>query len=110
MRTMVKLTVVALVITAALRAQPSIGGIVNSASFAAAPLDANAKPIGNNNIAQGAIFSVFGTGMGPAALVAPASLPLPTTLPAANGTSITVTSGGQTLKAFMVYSFAGQLA
>lgn len=41
-------------------AQPSIGGIVNGASYSNAPLDAKNKPIGNNLVAQGAIFVVFG--------------------------------------------------
>jgi uncharacterized protein (TIGR03437 family) len=89
--------------------QPVIGGIVSNASFAQAPKDSSGQPIGNNLIAQGSIFAVFGTGMGPAALTF-ASLPLPTSLPDANGTSIAVTSGGKTVNAYMVYTLASQLA
>src|SRR5437762_3439884 len=66
--------------------QPVIGGIKNNASYASAPSDSSSQPIGNNLIAQGSIFAVFGTGMGPVTLTF-ASLPLPTSLPDANGTS-----------------------
>src|SRR5438067_5489261 len=110
MRSLLKFAVLIPVLTAAVFGQPTIGGIVNAASYAAAPLDANGKPIANNNIAQGAIFVIFGSGMGPAALASPSGLPLPTTLPDTNGTSITISSGGQTVKAFMVYTSAGQVA
>jgi uncharacterized protein (TIGR03437 family) len=89
--------------------QPVIGGIKNNASYASAPNDLSGTPIGNNLVAQGSIFAVFGTGMGPAALTF-ASLPLPTSLPDANGTSIAVTSGGKTVNAYMVYTLASQLA
>jgi uncharacterized protein (TIGR03437 family) len=105
-----KLAVLVLAFAAALSAQPKINGLVNGASYAVAPLDSSANPIGNNNIAQGVIFIVFGTGMGPATLVAPSGLPLPTSFPDVNGTSVTVSSGGQTLKAFIVYTSAGQVA
>jgi uncharacterized protein (TIGR03437 family) len=99
-----------LVLTVSAMAQPSIGGIANAASYAAAPLDASGKPIGNNNVAQGSIFVIFGANMGPASLVQAPSLPLGTSLPASSGTSISITSGNQTLAAFMVYSSAGQVA
>ncbi len=99
-----------LVLTVSAVAQPSIGGIVNAASYAASPLDANSKPIGNNNVAQGSIFVIFGTNMGPANLVQASGLPLGTSLPAGSGTSVSVSSGGQTLNAFMVYSSALQVA
>lgn len=105
-----KLALLVSVFPAAIWAQPSIGGIVNSASYAAVPLDSTGKAIGNNNIAQGAIFVIFGQNMGPATLTYAPGLPLPTSIPDANGTSVTVSSGGQTLKAFMVYTSAGQLA
>jgi uncharacterized protein (TIGR03437 family) len=83
---------------------------VNAASYATAPNDASGNPIGNNIIAQGSIFAVFGSGMGPATLTFAAGLPLPTSVPDANGTSIAITSGGNTVNAFMVYTSAGQLA
>src|SRR5579862_4862690 len=83
-------------------AQPSIGGIANSASYAVSPSDANGNPIGPNSIAQGSIFVIFGTNLGPAALVQAPGLPLGTSLPSSNGTSVSVTSGGQTVNAFMI--------
>src|SRR5882724_13101825 len=91
-------------------AQPVINGIVNAASYATAPTDASSNRIGNNIIAQGSIFAVFGSGMGPATLTFAAGLPLPTSVPDANGTSISITSGGKSVNAFMVYTSAGQLA
>lgn len=91
-------------------AQPSIGGIVNAASYAQAPLDASNNPIGNNNIAQGSIFVIFGTAMGPANLVSATGLPLAASLPATNGTSVAVSSGGQTVNAYLIYTSAGQVA
>jgi len=99
-----------LVVAVSAVAQPSIGGIVNAASYAAAPLDASGNPIGNNNVAQGSIFVIFGANMGPASLVQASSLPLGTSLPASNGTSVSIITGGQTVAAFMVYSSAGQVA
>jgi uncharacterized protein (TIGR03437 family) len=86
-------------------AQPTIGAIVNAASFAPAPKDSTSKPIGDTVIAQGSIFTIFGTGLGGAAASAP-SLPLGTTL---NGVSISVTSNGKTLAALPVFVSAGQL-
>lgn len=91
-------------------AQPSIGGIVNGASYSQAAVDAKSNPIGNNLVAQGAIFVIFGKNMGPAALVGSSSLPLATALPATTGTSVSITSGGKTVSAYMVYTSAGQVA
>lgn len=83
---------------------------MNAASYAAAVPDSSNIPIGNNIIAQGSIFVVFGRGMGPAALLQPSGLPLPTSLPGANGTSVSVASGGQAVSAFLLYSSATQVA
>jgi uncharacterized protein (TIGR03437 family) len=91
-------------------AQPSIGGIVNGASYTSAPLDAKSNPVGNNLVAQGAIFVIFGKNMGPTSLVGSSSLPLTTTLPASTGTSVSITGGGKTVSAYMVYTSAGQVA
>src|SRR5260221_3254074 len=77
---------IAFVLISSAFGQPVIGGIVSNASYAQAPNDSSANPIGHNIIAQGSIFAVFGTRMGPAT-IAYASLPLPTSLPDANGTS-----------------------
>src|SRR5437879_5148802 len=109
MSSLPKFAALFLAVAAALSAQPKISGLVNAASYTAAALDSAGNPIGNNNVAQGAIFVIFGSGMGPASLVSNTGLPLTTSLPDANGTSVTVTSG-QTVKAFMVYSSAGQVA
>ncbi len=58
-------------------------------------------------VAQGSIFILFGTFLGPGSLVQAGSLPLPTTL---GNTSITVTVGAVTLNCYMVYSSANQVA
>jgi uncharacterized protein (TIGR03437 family) len=110
MRRIIQLSILVLIVTAVGFAQPAITAVYNSASYAAAPLDSNKNAIGNNNIAQGSIFVLFGSGLGPTSLVQAPAIPLTTTLPAANGTSITVTSGGQTVSAFMVYTLASQVA
>jgi uncharacterized protein (TIGR03437 family) len=101
--------VLLLILAASAVAQPSIGGIVNSASYAVSPVDASGKPIGNNNIAQGSFLSIYGAGLGPVAGVSASSLPLGTSLPDLNGTSVTVSSGGQTLNAFVVFARADQV-
>jgi uncharacterized protein (TIGR03437 family) len=79
---------------------PAITGVVNSAS-----LIAPGRP--NYGIAQGSIFNVFGSGLGPATIVAPAFVPLPLTL---GGTSVSVTVGGITVSAPLFYSLSTQLA
>ena len=93
----------------AVRAQPAISGIVNSATFAKAPLDpATGATVGSNVIAQGSIFTIFGTKLGPNSLIlGPASLPIPLSLPEQNGITISVTSGGRTLSAFPVSNAFG---
>ncbi len=87
--------------SATLFAQPVVndGGILNAASYMSSRLPGGA-------IAQGSIFVVFGARMGQATL-AQAGFPLPSTLA---GTTVRVTSGGQTLECPMVYVLAGQLA
>lgn len=75
---------------------PAVRSVNNAASYA-------------SDIAQGAIFVVFGSNMGPAALTQASALPLTTSL---SGTSIRFTpvAGGASVDAFMVYTSAGQLA
>src|SRR6266487_1348725 len=86
-------------------AQPVVNSALNAASYIAPPPQgANASPA---PIAQGSIFVVFGTGLSGAGLVQASDFPLATTL---NGTSISVSSGGQTSNAFMVYTLPTQLA
>jgi uncharacterized protein (TIGR03437 family) len=81
---------------------PSFTGVVNAASDI---------PPGfpNSGIAQGSIFVVYGSNLGPANLVEVSALPLPTTAGLA-GTSITITVGDTAVTAPMIYTSAGQVA
>lgn len=83
-------------------ATPSFTGVVNAASDI---------PPGfpNSGIAQGSIFVVYGSNLGPASLVEVTTLPLPTTAGLA-GTSITITVGTTAVTAPMIYTSAGQVA
>ncbi len=82
-------------------AQPVIDadGVVNNASYLSSALP-------NSGIAQGSIFAVFGRGLGPAALRAATTFPLPTEL---GGTAIRVTVGATTVNAILLYTSAGQV-
>ena len=75
-------------------------GVVNAASFAGPGMP-------NSPIAQGAIFNVFGSGMGPATLVQSSGFPVPTSLA---GTSMTVTVGSVTVKPLILYTSDAQIA
>ncbi len=99
MRTELRLIVAIALWSGCLYAAPAITGVVNSASL---------LPPGTPNgaLAQGAIFNVFGSGLGPATLLA-APLPLPTQL---GGTTVDVTVGAITVQAPMFYTVASQLA
>jgi uncharacterized protein (TIGR03437 family) len=61
----------------------------------------------NAGIAQGAMFVITGDNLGPSSIVVASSFPLQTKL---GGTSVQVTSGGQTVDAIMYYSQAQQIA
>ncbi len=74
-------------------------GVKNAASFADPRLP-------DGSIAQGSIFVVFGSAMGPSKIQY-AGFPLPTTL---SGASISVTVNGTTVPCYMIYTLAGQLA
>lgn len=82
----------------ALAAAPSIssGGVVNGAGFVP------------GGIAQGSYISIFGTGLGPSpgvkAKAATAQSGYPTMLPASNGTSVTVDSGGNLFQCFITFA------
>src|ERR1039458_6456932 len=84
----------------AFSAAPTIAaqGVKNAASY-------NDPQLPNGPIAQGSIFNIFGSNMGPATLTFAGSLPLLTTL---GGTTINVTVGGTTVACFMIYTSAGQ--
>jgi len=86
--------------TGALFAQPRIARLVNSASYIPPPLP-------GSGIAQGSIFIVSGTGLGPANLVQNSAYPVPDTLA---GVSVRVSGGGQELNCPMVYASATQTA
>jgi uncharacterized protein (TIGR03437 family) len=80
---------------------PSFTGIVNAAS--------DIPPgFSNYGIAQGSIFVVYGSSLGPANLVQ-ATIPLPTTA-GLGGTSITITVGSTTVTAPIIYTSAVQVA
>ena len=83
----------------AMFAAPAITGVVNSASLLPPGMP-------NGAIGQGSIFNIFGSGLGPATIVA-APFPLPTNL---GGTTVSVTVGSTTVQAPMFYSLAAQLA
>jgi uncharacterized protein (TIGR03437 family) len=83
-------------------AQPVVNAAMNAASYFS-------PPKGDTPIAQGSIFTVFGTGLaGPD--LQQASLPLGTSLPSANGTSIVISSGGQNIDAYILYTLPTQVA
>jgi len=83
-------------------AQPVIRGALNAASYASG---AN----GVSDIAQGAMFVLFGSGMGPASLAQVSAFPLPTSQ-GLQGTSVQVTAGGATIDCIMIYTVASQVA
>jgi uncharacterized protein (TIGR03437 family) len=72
----------------------SSGGIVNAASYLP-------------GIAQGAMFNIFGSGLGPAQLIQARTFPLASSL---GGTVVTVSQGPNTKQAPIVYASAGQIA
>lgn len=96
------LTALAFGYAAALAAAPAITGVYNAASWVPPKLP-------NSGIAQGAIFTVTGTGLGPSTLQQVQSYPLPTTQGLA-GTTIQVTVGAVTGTCIMVYTVATQVA
>ncbi len=89
--------------TGTLAAQnPSFTGVVNAGS--------NLPPgFPNSGLAQGCVFVIYGSNLGPANLVQATTLPFPTTAGLA-GTVITITVGGTTTTAPIDYTSAGQVA
>ncbi len=82
------------------QAEPVIGPAVNQASFIPPQMV-------QYGVAQGAMFAVFGTDMGPADLVLVEAFPVQTELA---GTSIQVTVGDVAIDCLMIFTSAGQLA
>jgi uncharacterized protein (TIGR03437 family) len=82
-------------------AQPVISSteVVNSASYLA-------QGLSGSGIAQGSIFTIRGSGLGPNALAQTGPLPLQTSL---GGTAVTVTAGGQAVKAFILAAVSYQV-
>lgn len=101
MKTLVKTALLAAFAVMGAWAQPTIaaGGILNNASY---------EPSGvpNGDIAQGSIFVIFGTQLGPPSITYQAGYPLQTTI---GGTSIKVTVNGTTVDAIPLYTVAGQV-
>jgi uncharacterized protein (TIGR03437 family) len=87
---------------AALSAAPSITGVTNAAGTLPPGLP-------NSGVAQGAVFAVYGSGLGPPALTEAPGFPLPTTQ-GLGGTTVTVTVNGVTETCIMVYTVASQVA
>ncbi len=83
-------------------AAPSITGVTNSAGNV---------PVGlpNSGIAQGSILVVYGSGLGPSALLEVSAYPLPTTQ-GLGGTTVTVTVGSVTETCIMFYTVSSQVA
>ena len=86
-----------------LSAQPVIrttNGVLNAASYAQ-------QGMPNSAIAQGSIFTVFGTGLGPAVLQEYSSFPVSSML---GGTTVNVAANGTTVQAPMIFTTATQVA
>jgi uncharacterized protein (TIGR03437 family) len=83
-----------------LGAQPSVAAVENAAS--------NIDPrMPNAGIAQGAIFVIYGSGMGPGSAVV---APVPFQSTTLGNTSVSVTVGGATVNAPLYYASANQVA
>jgi uncharacterized protein (TIGR03437 family) len=82
--------------------QPTITSVQNPASNIPAVLP-------NGGIAQGSIFVLYGSDMGPTTLIQPPGYPLPSTA-GLGGTVVTITVNGTTVTAPLVYSWTSQVA
>ncbi len=95
--------------------QLSLSLLLTAVSLFAAPAPNSVQNPGSNTVpglpnygtAQGSVFVVYGTGMGPSTIVTTPALPYQTSL---GGTSITVTVAGTTVNALVVYTLATQVA
>ncbi len=87
---------------ASLAAAPSIARVYNGASWLPPALT-------NSGVAQGSIFTVTGTGLGPDVLQQAQAYPLPTTQ-GLGGTTVQVSVAGTVETCIMIYSVANQIA
>jgi uncharacterized protein (TIGR03437 family) len=87
---------------ATLAAAPAITGVYNAGSWIPASLP-------NSGVAQGAYFTVTGSGLGPSTLVVAASYPLPTTQ-GLGGTTVQVKVGTVTQTCIMYYTSSTQVS
>ncbi len=85
-----------------LAAAPSITQVVNAAAWLPPGLP-------NSGVAQGAFFTIKGSGLGPSTLVQATNYPLPTTQ-GLGGTTVKVTVAGVTENCIMYYASASQVA
>jgi uncharacterized protein (TIGR03437 family) len=101
MKALVKAVVNSLFISSSLFALvPGVTSVQNPAS--------NIVPgLPNYGIAQGSIFIIYGSGMGPSTISIASTLPYQNVL---SGTSVAVTSGGLTQAANIVYTLSSQVA
>ncbi len=88
-------------------AQPTIrttnDGVLNAASYAIPPLP-------NSSIAQGSLFAIFGTDLGPSpGVVVTGVTTLPTMWPASNGSTVQAMVNGTAVSAFLIYVSATQI-
>ena len=96
-----RIAAAAFAFAAVVDAAPVVSAVVNAASYLPPSLP-------NSGVAQGALFIVFGSGLGPSTAVQATSYPLPTT-EGIGGTTIQVTVDGTTENCIMFYSSATQL-
>lgn len=85
----------------ALAAAPAITAVVNAANYLPPSLP-------NSGVARGALFTVFGSGLGPSAAAQATSYPLPATQ-GLGGTTVQVAVNGTTENCIMFYSAASQV-
>jgi uncharacterized protein (TIGR03437 family) len=90
------------IFVASLASAASITGVYNAGSWIPASLP-------NSGVAQGAYFTVTGSGLGPALLVVASSYPLPTTQ-GLGGTVVQVKVGSVTNTCILYYTSAGQVS
>src|ERR1700679_1949955 len=97
-----RLPALILIYTLTLAAAPAISGVYNAGSWLPPSLP-------NSGVAQGAIFTLTGSGLGPSTLLQAQKYPLPTTQ-GLGGTTIQVKVGGVTETCIMIYTSSAQVA